>query len=300
VFPTARWAPEWFDRLLSAPGITYRLARRKAVLCACRDERGSGPSPTCPLCGGEGYRYDPLEWAEYEEEVALWTEADRDMALPTGRVSRGLAELMGVWDEYGAPVAGASLEEGRLVVPGAQDGDRYWVRYRAPVQGRGFLQGITRSRTWAERGEVQAGDAVLTVAPKDASGAANPLYALAPHDRVLVLDTRVPYTQLLRRDMHEALTFYPLRVERARAVVGGSEVVYTPGVDFRLEGGRVVWEAGHGPPSRAYYALDYLGVLEYYVLEDLGQVRTPEGMDLPRRYRLRLWNAWPGRGGGVQ
>ena len=298
-FPHHRIAPAWFDALLNAEGLTYRIAHRRAHLCPCQDPRSSGPDPHCPRCGGVGYTWEDVPYARYEEEVqvpASREEAEGRMSGPTGRVSRAWGRLLEVVGPLG-PVTGARLEEDYLVLPpGSPAPATYRLIYEAPLQGRGHAQSVRMSRKWAERGEVQVGDLVLTVPRKGPDGD-NPAWDALPHDQIVLLDHVHRVEQRMVRGVKEVLIHPWVReLLRARALVAGQEVLYLPGEDFQVADGRVVWEAGRGPAPRTPYVLEYVAAPTYYVLEDLGQRRHIEGYDLPRRFYLRLFDAYPGRG----
>lgn len=288
-----RLAPAWFDELLNAPGLTYRIAHRKASLCPCQDPRGSGPDPACPRCGGVGYTWSEVPWRTYTEAVEARPrgEADRKMGGATGKVSRAWATLVEVrhGDEV---VPGARLEEDYLVLPEGWPLGNYTVTYQAPEQGRGHIQNMRISRTWADRGEVQTGDLVLTV-PRTGPDGPNPGWDAQPGDQVIVLDHRHRAQQRMVRGVKEVLTHPWVReIIEARTPTA----TYRFGEDFRVEGGRVVWEAGRGPTPRTPYVLEYVAAPTYYVLEDLGHRRHVEGYDLPRRFSLGLFDTYPGRG----
>lgn len=298
-FPHSRLAPKWFEELLNADGLTYRIACRKAKLCPCQDPRGSGPDPHCPLCGGLGYTWSDPPMREHEAELLLPPSreaGESHMAGPLGKLPHAWAELISVEGPTG-PVAGARLVDGYLEVPeGYPRPGIYRVRYRAPEQGRGHIQDMRLEREWAERGEVQTGDLSLTL-PRQGPDGPNPCWEVAPHDQVVVLDHRLWTQQRMIRGAKETLTHpWVLEVREARAVQGGVEVVYAPGVDFVLEAGRVRWLEGRGPALRTPYVLDYVAAPTYYVLGDLGHRRHVEGWDLPRRVALRLFDVYPGRG----
>lgn len=297
-FPHARLAPRWFQALLNAEGLTYRLALRRARLCPCQDTRGSGPDPACPLCGGAGYLWEDPPQEEHERDLLVpLGDGEERMSGPTGRLPHAWASLLEVEGPRG-PEPQARLEGGRLVLP--PDAPRpalYRVRYRAPRQGRGHVQDLAQARTWAERGEVERGELLLTVPRLGPEGEPNPIWDLRPHDQVVLLDHRLEAQGRMVRGVREALAHpWVLEVREARALLGGQEVRYPPGEAFRVEGGRVVWAPGQGPPPRTPYVLEYVAAPVYYVLEDLGARRHVEGWDLPRRVRLRLFEAYPGRG----
>lgn len=300
--PFARLAPRWFDALLNSEGLTYRLLVRKARVCPCQDARGSGPDPSCPVCGGVGYLWEDPPQEEREVELlvpASSEEADARMSGPTGILPHAWAELLEVEGPEG-PVEGARLEDGRLLLPPeAPRPALYRVRYRAPRQGRGHVQDMRLARTWADRGEVMEGDLLLSV-PAQGPDGPNPAWEVRPHDQVVLLDHRLWTQQRMVRGVREVLSHpWVLEVRAARAVVGGQEVVYTPGEAFSLSEGRVVWAPGQGPPPRTPYVLDYVAAPAYYVLADLGHRRHIEGWRLPRRLQLRLFEAYPGRGRGA-
>ena len=242
-----------------------------------------------------GYTWEDVPYVRYEEEVqvpASREEAEGRMSGPTGRVSRAWGRLLEVEGPEG-PVAGAYLDGDYLVLPpGSPAPATYRVIYEAPLQGRGHAQSVRMSRKWADRGEVQTGDLVLTV-PRTGPDGPNPAWDAQPGDQVIVLDHKHQAQQRMMRGVKEVLT-HPWVREVLEAMT--STATYRPGEDFRVENGRVVWEAGRGPAPRTPYVLEYVAAPTYYVLEDLGQRRHIEGYDLPRRFYLRFFDAYPGRG----
>lgn len=302
-FPIPELESVWFDALLNS-SLTSRVIHRPARLCPCQDERSAGPDPKCPVCDGLGYTWAGIVLAVYSETLTRYGANPYwglDQNAPAERLERSGAQVLSVVDEDGVSYAGVTVDEESRPVFGPlapRMGKRYTISYQAPVQGRLHAQSITTRRVWQGRGETQAGDLQASIPAKLADLITpNPAWAAKEHDRFVFPDLERTYQQRMRRGLKETLTYPTLRrVVSCRAVVAGGEVEYAEGDDFLIQGGKVEWQPGRGPAMRTPYILEYVAAPEYYVFEEIPQMRHTDGYDLPRRVGLRLFDAYPGRG----
>jgi len=305
-FPQGEFEPELFDMLLNGP-LTYRVSRRAARLCPCDDGRSGGPAYDCPVCQGRGYIWSTVPTVEYEDTLThygtgLNLEWRFSFKIVDERLSRArVTEILEVRDQYGGTYSDVSVGKESAIIWGSrrpQPGTLYTVRYRAPEQMRLHAQGIRTQRSWAARGEVKEGDMECSIPERlEDLITPNPAFQAKEHDRFVFLDLERPVNQRMTRGSRETL-LYPTfwEIKAARAIVGGSEVTYEPGVDFVINNNAVQWLTS-GPPYGSPYVLDYIACPEYYVFAELPQMRHVDGLRLPRRVGLRLFDLYPGRGG---
>ncbi len=304
-FPQGEFQPELFDILLNGPS-TYRVSRRAARLCPCDDGRSGGPAYDCPVCGGRGYVWAEIPLVEYEETLTHFSGGPQpdwrySFKLPDERLTKArVLEVLEVRDEFGTLYPDVTIGKESVVIWGAtepQPGTKYTIRYRAPQQMRLHAQGIRTQRSWAARGEVKEGDMECSIPERlEDLITPNPAFQAKEHDRFVFLDLEHPVSQRMTRGVQEKL-LYPLywEIEQARAVIGSGEIVYQPGTDFNISNNAVQWLTS-GPPYGTRYVLDYIACPEYYVFAELSQKRHVDGLRLPRRVGLRLFDLYPGRG----
>jgi hypothetical protein len=158
----------------------------------------------------------------------------------------------------------------------------YWA---APVAARVALSGQKTQREWAQFGQWESGDQVVTL-PSD-----SPAYALGPFDRLTMRDSSVPFTVILGAG--EPLRGAILSVHSVTWWHDGhlmtAPVLPVVGLD-----GVLLWP-GDAPPA-APLAISGRKHPEYFVFQDGPQDRSHHGgASLPRRVVLRLFDLF-GRG----
>lgn len=301
-FPTFRIRPREFDKLLNSSNVTYRAIHLRADTCPCFDPTRGAPEYTCPVCGGIGRTWTAPAASAHEDALVAGSRtiperATKALAVPGTLVATYLDDLGAI-----VQVAGITLDDAGFVVwpPGtiAQPGTQYTLTYDAPEQGRLHAQGITKQRYLEDRGEIVAGQMDVSIPSRlEDLDTPNPAWLAAEHDRFVFPDLKHRHQQRLTRGRNERLTYQHVRsVTGIRAIVNGALAHYALDEHATIgSSGNVTWIDASAPPAGAVYVVDYVAAPEYYVFQELPQQRHIDGMDLPRRVVLRLFEQYPHR-----
>jgi hypothetical protein len=157
--------------------------------------------------------------------------------------------------------------------------------WSGPVTGILALSGQKVQREWAQFGMWQSGDQVVSL-PSDSAA-----YAMGPFDRVIMLQSTVPFSVVLRPG--EGLRKAIAELTSASWFSDGAmTLIYDPllGAD-----GRPVM-TGITPPADAQLAVNGREHPEFFVYQEIPQDRAHHGgLPLPRRVVLRRFDLF-GRG----
>lgn len=142
------------------------------------------------------------------------------------------------------------------------------------------IAGQKVQQEWAKLGMYESGDMVVTI-PSDSA-----IYSLGQFDRLVMVQSSVPFSRVLTHDGTEVLPFAVERIERASWLEGGAEV--DGGLPMVLVDGSLSWSSSP-PPVGRQYSLTGRQRPEYFALRDFPQDRAHfGGQPLPRRVVLRL------------
>lgn len=153
-----------------------------------------------------------------------------------------------------------------------------------PESGHVALSGMARNKMWADMGNWEAGDVVVTL-PGD-----SPVYDIGDNDRMTFVDSSEAFSIIYRRGEDDVDLIHRLaQIDRAHWLAEGVEV---NGTLPSLSSGALVWPtAGTVPAAGTQYTLTGRRCPEYFVWGDLVQVRHHHaGLRLPRRVVLRRFD----------
>lgn len=296
--------PDLFNELLSGP-LATRVAYLRADLCPCADARGPGnPDPKCPLCSGLGYT-----WEDATPRITrthLLTRAP----LP-GHEAR---ERLPAPDDA---VTGITGEDGTEYPPEsvtvARDGTVQWVDgvpapnqyalYTVTTNGatlRAGVMSVMTRREFQVRGEYDVLDLSMTLDRYLGDNATlNPAWDCGESDRFVLLDAWRRHAQHVRRGQFgptgDRTVYRHMRDLQVSSIVNGARRIWTPGEDYAFSDGVIVWAAGSGPQQGASYAVQGQANPEYYVFQELPQLRQQDGLPLPRSIVLKSFESFPNR-----
>lgn len=123
------------------------------------------------------------------------------------------------------------------------------VYYFGEHEIKGICTGINADKTFEQSGAMMFGTMSLTVEAAT---------KLAYFDRVIHIDSQVPFSEFLTRSTNpsgDKLRFRALAVDK---VLGAGAVEYVENVDFRVNGRFIVWEEDKGPEVEAPLSICYM------------------------------------------
>lgn len=154
----------------------------------------------------------------------------------------------------------------------------------AAVEGKSGIAGQKIQRQWAEFGQWEAGDVVLTI-PSD-----SPLYAMGEFDRAVMVNSSQPFSVNRRRGQHDKLTFPVVQIDRVFWKSPDDEIV-EGGIPVVAADGSLSWPEGGEPPAGMQFSITGRRRPEYFCFGEFPQDRAHHsGADLPRRVVLRRWD----------
>jgi hypothetical protein len=158
---------------------------------------------------------------------------------------------------------------------------RQWV---AAVDGLAGIAGQKIQLAWAQFGNAELGDVVLTI-PSD-----SPLYDIGAFDRVVMKNSSTPFSLVFTRGSNDVLR-YPLAVvDRVFWLNDAGTVVIEGGIPTVSSAGALTWATGE-PPTGRQYTITGRFHPEYFVFSDYPQDRAHhQGEPLPRRVVLRKFD----------
>lgn len=158
-----------------------------------------------------------------------------------------------------------------------------------PGAGTGIaaIAGQKVQNEWAKLGEYESGDQVMTL-PSD-----SPLYGVGQNDRLIMLQSSVPFSQVFLHDGNDRLEFRVVSILSVFWLVGGA-IVQGGIPEVKLDGS-LVWAQGE-PPAGSRYTITGRRRPEFFVFKELPQDRAHYGgQPLPRRVVARRMDLF-GRG----
>lgn len=287
-------APELFNELLNGP-LSTRIAYSRAQPCPCRDERGGGSNPKCPVCSGLGYVWTavtPSVTRTYTLTRAplLGHEDQEQIANPT-------EEIVSVVDEHGTeyPASNAQVRPDGSVTWTADPQPQQYVRYTVTTTGavlRAGVQGVMSRREFQMRGEYDVLDLQMSIDRYlDDGETINPAWDCGEYDRFTLLDAWRRHSQHVKRGINgqvgDLLLYRNVRDLTVSSIQNDQLINWEEGQDYTLTDGAIQWNAGRGPQKGTYYSVQGQVRPEYYVFQALPQLRHEDGLELPRRIVLK-------------
>lgn len=159
---------------------------------------------------------------------------------------------------------------------------RLWV---APVKATAGVSGQSVQRKWANFGQYELGDCVISV------GSDSPLYTIGQFDRVLVENSDEQFSlSLVRNARNERIRFPVICIERVFWLNDAQDIVEggTPELD---EEGALSWPDGGEPPDKKQYSISGRRQVEYFCWGQLPSSRNEHhGEPLPVKCVLRRFD----------
>ena len=143
------------------------------------------------------------------------------------------------------------------------------------------LSGQKTQRQWADFGAWENGDVVVTL-PSN-----SPVYDIGEFDRVMMMNSSVPFSITKNHDGTEKLPFKVESIERVFWIDGSDDIVDGEVLAVN-DDSSLTWTSE--PPDGAQYSITGRRRPEYYMYKEFPQDRAHfKGADLPRRVVLRLF-----------
>lgn len=154
------------------------------------------------------------------------------------------------------------------------------VFWEGAVEGKVAVAGQKVQHNWAKMGEYQSGDQVLSL-PSD-----SPVYVLGESDRLTMLQSSEPFSQVFTHDGAEQLTFKVESIARCFWLDASGAVVDGGGPAVAADG-TLTWASGE-PPAGLQYTLTGRQRPEYFIYREIPQDRAHYGgQQFPRRVVAR-------------
>jgi hypothetical protein len=181
---------------------------------------------------------------------------------------------------YVCPCVNQSSGSPKPNCPTCKGKGRTWI---TAVEGMAGISGTKVQREWAQFGQWESGDTVLTL-PSDSA-----LYAMGQFDRVTLLDGSEPFSLSLVRGNNDVLRQKNESIERvfwlSLAGVPVEGGIPTVGAE-----GALTWATG-APPAGTQYSITGRCRPEYFCFADLPSARAHHsGAALPRKVVLRKFD----------
>jgi len=154
--------------------------------------------------------------------------------------------------------------------------------YESPVSGIIGTSGMSIQRAWSSMGLYESGDQVITI------GNDSPLYGVSNGDRVLLINSSIPFEVNLD---HTGTEIFPYSFESIQSIakvfwISGSSYAYST-IAINSTTNRVEWTANEPSINTQYTVLGRRNP-EYYAYMDYPVDRSHfHGLPLPRRIVLR-------------
>lgn len=148
-----------------------------------------------------------------------------------------------------------------------------------PIEGIAAIAGQKVQQVWAKVDEYETGDQVMTL-PSD-----SPLYAIGQFDRLLMLQSSMPFSAVSTHTGAETLPFVAHVIDHI-AWKDNNQIV-SGGIPAINADGTLTWATGE-PPAGVQYAITGRKRPEYFIYKEYPQDRAHfGGQDLPRRVVAR-------------
>jgi hypothetical protein len=155
-----------------------------------------------------------------------------------------------------------------------------------PVTGVAALAGQRAQKDWAQFGQYEMGDLVLTI-PQNV-----PIYGMGQWDRVTALNTQQVFSLVLTSGSPlEKLFTSVIGIESTFWLIDDGTVVQQGGVPTLNPDGTLSWPNGGQPPEGTQYTITGTKMLDYYCWGMYPSNRNfQQGLQLPRKVILRDWD----------
>lgn len=184
---------------------------------------------------------------------------------------------------YACPCVTPASGSAKPSCPHCHGKGRLWD---GPVDGILALSGQRAQKQWADFGLYEAGDVVLTL-PSD-----SPIYAAGQFDRIVLMDSSVPFTtNLIRGGQGETLKTPCLTIDRVFWITAQNALV-EGGIPTLQTDGTLYWpDPASAPPAGMTYSISGRARPEYYVYMELPSDRAHHGgAALPRKVAARKFD----------
>lgn len=152
-----------------------------------------------------------------------------------------------------------------------------------PVQAKAGMASQRVLRAWAQFGQWESGDTVLSV-PEN-----SPLYDAGQFDRVTMLNATDRFNVVLTRGSNDKLHF-PVRAIDRVYWIGASDTVVEGGIPLINSAGNFDWP-DNAPPTGTQYSVSGERFAEYFMWDDMpGDRNHHYGERLPRKLVLRKFD----------
>ncbi|MFX1716750.1 hypothetical protein [Paraburkholderia sp. A1RO-5L] len=155
-----------------------------------------------------------------------------------------------------------------------------------PVDGVAAIAGQRAQKDWAQFGQYESGDVVVTI-PSD-----SPVYAMGQWDRVTALNTQQVFSLVLESGSPvEKLYTSVLSVTLTFWLINGGTQIQQGGIPTVNPNGTLSWPNGGQPPAGTQYTITGTKMLDYYCWGMYPTNRNfQQGLALPRKVVLRDWD----------
>lgn len=154
--------------------------------------------------------------------------------------------------------------------------------WAAPVTGTAGISGQKVQRAWAQFGMAQLGDMVVSI------GSDSPLYVIGEFDRVVMLNSSVPFSRVLTRG-NDVLHQTPQVIDSV-FWLDGNQAIVAGGIPAVAGDCSLTWATG-APPDVQQYTMSGRELPEYFVYMDFPSDRSHHhGADLPVKVVLRKFD----------
>lgn len=153
--------------------------------------------------------------------------------------------------------------------------------WNAPITALLALTGQKIQRDWQRAGQYEKGDVVCTL-PGD-----QPLYDMGEADRVLLIQTTIPFSFNRTNTGPQSLGFAPSAIDRVLWLGDDQTTIVDGKIPTWAADGTLTWKSG-APPAAVQYTITGRRNPEYFCYLDYPQDRAHhQGRPLPRKVVLR-------------
>lgn len=184
---------------------------------------------------------------------------------------------------FACPCFDANSGAAKSNCPQCKGKGRIWNAALACVVG---IAGQKVQKEWAQFGQWESGDAVVTI-PSDVSA-----YAAGQFDRFMMLNSTDPFSEVLTHDGDDRLYLPVATIDRVFWLDPVTSVVVEGGIPTVAADGVLTWASG-APPAGVGYSVNGTRFSEYFVFNALPSDRNEhQGAALPRKVVLRRFDLY--------
>lgn len=156
--------------------------------------------------------------------------------------------------------------------------------WSAPVSSISGIAGAKVQREWAQFGNWESGDVVLSL-PSD-----TPAYDMGSFDRVLLTDSSSPFSMVIKPGA--ALPYPGATIDRVFWIDPATREIVDGGIPIVGADGAMTWASG-APPAGMFFTVTGRRHPEYFCWGEYPQDRSHHsGARLPRRVVLRRFDLY--------